>query len=208
MRSNFDVDSIVTTRRLVEVRKNYFIPPEYELYAPLSGEHPYDAFPSGFNLTTNALDASLRFPLHPVVEACLKGWQISPSQMAPNLWSYLMAFLWECYGLGIVLEQEVGVLRSSLDGAWNDRARLEGDVLSLAEVATFLEAELKVDYELGLEKIGRVNYEFGYRVAPEQLRGKYPEIAIERNPFVECHDDANVEMDLNHPFDDSAPSEK
>ncbi|RRT72745.1 hypothetical protein B296_00033711 [Ensete ventricosum] len=107
MRSNFDVDSTVTTRRLVEVRKNYFIPPEYELHAPLSGEHPYDAFPSGFNLTTNTLDAGLRFPLHPVLEGCLKGWQISPSQMAPNLWSYLMAFLWECYGLGIVVTQDL-----------------------------------------------------------------------------------------------------
>ncbi|RWW26393.1 hypothetical protein GW17_00009217 [Ensete ventricosum] len=73
------------------------------------------------------------------------------------------------------LEEEVGVLHSSLDGAWNDRARLEGDVLSLTEAATLLEAELKVEgpravavykasrgFESGLEKMGRVNYEFGY----------------------------------------------
>ncbi|RWW40731.1 hypothetical protein BHE74_00053821 [Ensete ventricosum] len=79
MRSNFDVDSTVTTRRLVEVRKNYFIPSEYELHAPLPGERPYDAFSSGLSLSTDALEAGLRFPLHPVVEACLEGWQISPS---------------------------------------------------------------------------------------------------------------------------------
>ncbi|RRT59705.1 hypothetical protein B296_00035214 [Ensete ventricosum] len=35
MRSFFNVDSTVTTRRLVEVRKNYFIPPKYELHDPL-----------------------------------------------------------------------------------------------------------------------------------------------------------------------------
>ncbi|RWW19000.1 hypothetical protein GW17_00016981 [Ensete ventricosum] len=79
MRSNFDVDSTVTTCRLVEVRKNYFIPSEYELHAPLPGERPYNAFSSGFSLSTDALEAGLRFPLHPVVEACLERWQISPS---------------------------------------------------------------------------------------------------------------------------------
>ncbi|RWW49021.1 hypothetical protein BHE74_00044862 [Ensete ventricosum] len=45
MRSFFNVDSTVTTRRLVEGRKNYFIPPEYELHVPLQGERPYDTFP-------------------------------------------------------------------------------------------------------------------------------------------------------------------
>ncbi|RWV78715.1 hypothetical protein GW17_00060268 [Ensete ventricosum] len=96
--SCFNVDSIMTTRRLVEVRKHYYIPLEYELHVPLPGEHPYNAFPSGFSLSTDALETGLRFPLHPVIEACLEGWQISPSQMAPNSWRYLVAFLWECYG--------------------------------------------------------------------------------------------------------------
>ncbi|RZR96984.1 hypothetical protein BHM03_00026110 [Ensete ventricosum] len=55
MWSNFDVDLIVTTHWLVGVRKNYFIPPEYELHAPLPGERPYDAFSSGFSLSIDAL---------------------------------------------------------------------------------------------------------------------------------------------------------
>ncbi|RZS12271.1 hypothetical protein BHM03_00043698 [Ensete ventricosum] len=86
MQSFFNVDSIVTTRRLVEVRKNYFIPLEYELHVPLSGERPYNAFPCGFSLLTDALEARLRFSLHPLIEACLKQWRISPSQMTPNSW--------------------------------------------------------------------------------------------------------------------------
>ncbi|RWW17966.1 hypothetical protein GW17_00018079 [Ensete ventricosum] len=73
MQSNFDVDSTMMTHRLVEVRKNYFIPLEYELHSPLPGEHPYDAFLNGFSLSIDALEAGLRFPLHPVIEACLKG---------------------------------------------------------------------------------------------------------------------------------------
>ncbi|RZR99254.1 hypothetical protein BHM03_00028768 [Ensete ventricosum] len=73
MRSYFNVDSTVTIRRLVEVRKNYFVPPKYKLHAPLSGERPYDTFLSGFSLSTDALEAGLRFPLHPVIEACLEG---------------------------------------------------------------------------------------------------------------------------------------
>ncbi|RWW25819.1 hypothetical protein GW17_00009816, partial [Ensete ventricosum] len=67
------------------------------------------------------------------------------------------------------LEQEVRFLRSSLDGAQDDRARLEGDVLSLTEAIAFLEAELKDEgqkavaaykasqgFESSLEKMGRV----------------------------------------------------
>ncbi|RRT62252.1 hypothetical protein B296_00043529 [Ensete ventricosum] len=119
------------------------------------------------------------------------------------------------------LEQEVGVLRSSLDGAWNDRAHLEGDVLSLTKAATLLKAELKAEgpravatykvsqgFESELKKMGRVSYEFGYRVMLERLWEKHPELTIEQNPFAECPDDANAEMDLNQTFDDSTSSKK
>ncbi|RZR73970.1 hypothetical protein BHM03_00030282 [Ensete ventricosum] len=104
---NFDVDSTVMTRRLVEVRKNYFILSEYELHVPLSGERPYDAFSKGFNLSPDALEAGLGFPLHPMIEVCLKGWQISPSQMTLNSWRYLVAFLWECFGSGITVTRDL-----------------------------------------------------------------------------------------------------
>ncbi|RZR77191.1 hypothetical protein BHM03_00002202 [Ensete ventricosum] len=64
MRSFLNVDSTVTTRRLMEVRKNYFVPPEYELNTLLLGERPYNAFPSGFSLSIDALEAGLKFPLY------------------------------------------------------------------------------------------------------------------------------------------------
>ncbi|RRT64300.1 hypothetical protein B296_00029613 [Ensete ventricosum] len=97
------------------------------------------------------------------------------------------------------LEQEVDILRYNLDGALDDRARLEGDVLSLIEATVLLKSELKAEgpkaviaykasrgFESGLEKIGRVSYEFGYRVALEQLHGKHPEIEVEQDRFTEC----------------------
>ncbi|RRT82776.1 hypothetical protein B296_00000096 [Ensete ventricosum] len=91
----------------------------------------------------------------------------------------------------------------------------------LTEAEAFLEAELKTEgqkamvtykasrgFESILEKMGRVSYEFGCRVALERLRGKHPDITIEQDPFAECSEDANVEMDLNQPFDNGITSEK
>ncbi|RZR81137.1 hypothetical protein BHM03_00007315 [Ensete ventricosum] len=90
MQSFFNVESIMITHRLVDVRKNYFIPPEYKLHVPLPGERPYDTSPCDFNLSTDTLEAGLRFLLHPIIKACLEEWGITPSQMAPNSWRYLM----------------------------------------------------------------------------------------------------------------------
>ncbi|RRT35243.1 hypothetical protein B296_00039447 [Ensete ventricosum] len=66
MRFFFNVDSIMTACRLVKMWKNYFIPLEYKLHVPLLRESPYDDFPY------DDLEAGLRFPLHPVIEACLE----------------------------------------------------------------------------------------------------------------------------------------
>ncbi|RRT58903.1 hypothetical protein B296_00010985 [Ensete ventricosum] len=107
MRSFFNVESTMITHRLVDVRKNYFIPLEYELHVPLPGERPYDTSPCGFNLSTDTLEAGLRFLLYPIIKACLEEWRIPPSQMAPNSWRYLVVFLWECYGSGIVATRQL-----------------------------------------------------------------------------------------------------
>ncbi|RWV78434.1 hypothetical protein GW17_00060606 [Ensete ventricosum] len=107
MQSFFNVESIMITHRLVDVRKNYFIPPEYKLHVPLPGERPYDTSPCDFNLSTDTLEAGLRFLLHPIIKACLEEWGITPSQMAPNSWRYLVVFLWECYRSSIVATRQL-----------------------------------------------------------------------------------------------------
>ncbi|RZS18996.1 hypothetical protein BHM03_00051333 [Ensete ventricosum] len=56
----------------------------------------------GMCISVDALEASLPFPLHPLIEECLRWWRISPSQVAPNSWRYLVVFLGECRGAGII----------------------------------------------------------------------------------------------------------
>ncbi|RWV89068.1 hypothetical protein GW17_00048800 [Ensete ventricosum] len=67
MRSCFNVDSTVTTRWLIDVRKHYYVPLEYELHVSLPGQHPYDIFSNGFDQSINTLEAGVRFLLHPVI---------------------------------------------------------------------------------------------------------------------------------------------
>ncbi|RWW75637.1 hypothetical protein BHE74_00016324 [Ensete ventricosum] len=53
-------------------------------------------------ISVDALEAGLRFPLHPLIEECLRWWRISPNQVAPNSWRYLVVFIGECRGAGII----------------------------------------------------------------------------------------------------------
>ncbi|RRT53278.1 hypothetical protein B296_00049956 [Ensete ventricosum] len=119
------------------------------------------------------------------------------------------------------LELDVNTVCASLQGARDDRTRLEEDVMSLIEAVVLLEAELKVEdpkavtsykasqgFESGLEKMGRISYEFGYRVVLERFPSKHSEAAIEENPFAECPKDGNIKMDLCLPFNDITSLEK
>lgn len=39
------------------------------------------------------MDAGLRFPLHPTIFHLLAAWNLTPTQIAPNRWSYPLAIL-------------------------------------------------------------------------------------------------------------------
>ncbi|RZR70466.1 hypothetical protein BHM03_00000074 [Ensete ventricosum] len=102
MKSCHDFNSTVSLESLAMVWKRFNIPNEYVLHAPGPGQRPYHPCPEGFSISIDALEAGLRFPLHLVIEECLGWWQISPSQVALNSWCYLITFLGECKGAGIV----------------------------------------------------------------------------------------------------------
>ncbi|RRT60883.1 hypothetical protein B296_00031523 [Ensete ventricosum] len=53
-------------------------------------------------ISVDDLEVGLRFPLHPLIEECLRWWRIYPSQVAPNSWRYLVVFFGECRGAGII----------------------------------------------------------------------------------------------------------
>ncbi|RZS19380.1 hypothetical protein BHM03_00051768 [Ensete ventricosum] len=67
MKSCHDFDSIVSLESLATIRKRYSIPDEYILHVPGPGQRPYHPCPEGFSISIDALEARLRFPLHPVI---------------------------------------------------------------------------------------------------------------------------------------------
>ncbi|RZR75610.1 hypothetical protein BHM03_00000023 [Ensete ventricosum] len=114
MKSFHDFDSVVTLESLASIRKHYNVLDEYILHAPGPGQRPYHPCPEGFSISVDALEVGLRFPLHPVIGVCLDWWRISPIQMAPNSWHYLITFLEECRGSGIVLTRDLFLSRFRL----------------------------------------------------------------------------------------------
>ncbi|RWV79782.1 hypothetical protein GW17_00059034, partial [Ensete ventricosum] len=81
MMSHHDLDSAVTEGSLAAIRARYSIPSEYGLYVPEPGQRPYSLDVPGMCISVDALEAGLRFPLHPLIEECLKRWRVSPNRM-------------------------------------------------------------------------------------------------------------------------------
>ncbi|RWW88787.1 hypothetical protein BHE74_00002323 [Ensete ventricosum] len=102
MKSYHDIASVISEEFLESIRECYNIPEGYALRAPSPKQRPYQTQPSEISISVDALEAVLHFPLHPTIVKCLRWWRTSPSQMAPNSWRYLIAFLGECRGAGIV----------------------------------------------------------------------------------------------------------
>ncbi|RWV77652.1 hypothetical protein GW17_00061490, partial [Ensete ventricosum] len=84
-------------------RTHTWVPRYSDAFNALGGFWGDDAFSDapGMCVSVDALEASLWFPLHPLIEEC-RWWRISPSQVAPNSWRYLVVFLDECQGAGII----------------------------------------------------------------------------------------------------------
>ncbi|URD74217.1 Putative gypsy type transposon [Musa troglodytarum] len=97
-----DQDSILDERMVGILRRRYGIPEEFNLLAAEAGQRAFDPVPKGFALTADALEAGLRLPLHPFIVSCISLWRILPSQITPNSWRYLVAFLGECHYANIV----------------------------------------------------------------------------------------------------------
>ncbi|RRT61166.1 hypothetical protein B296_00005508 [Ensete ventricosum] len=102
MKADHDLDTAVTDGSLAVIRGQYSIPVEYGLHVLLPGQRPYSSDALGMCITVDALEAGLRFPLHLLIEECLRWWRISPSQVAPNSWRYLVVFLGERRGARII----------------------------------------------------------------------------------------------------------
>ncbi|RWW20957.1 hypothetical protein GW17_00014900 [Ensete ventricosum] len=93
MKSCHDVVSVIGEEALGPIRECYSILEEYVPRAPLVKLRPYNVRSSEISISMDALEVDLHFPLHPTIVECLRWLGISPSQMAPNSWRYLIAFL-------------------------------------------------------------------------------------------------------------------
>ncbi|RZS15195.1 hypothetical protein BHM03_00047000 [Ensete ventricosum] len=102
MKADHDLDTVVTEGSLAMIRGWYSIPAEYGFHVPRPGQRPYSSDAPDMCISVDALEAGLRFPLHPLIKECLRWWRISPSQVAPNSWRYRVVFLGECRGAGII----------------------------------------------------------------------------------------------------------
>ncbi|RWW36460.1 hypothetical protein BHE74_00058518 [Ensete ventricosum] len=62
-------------------------------------------------------------------------------------------------------------------------------------------------FKEGLKRMGRVTYEYDYRVALARFRSLHPDSEVEEDPFTIRLEDDSVPMERQQAFDDSAPPE-
>ncbi|RRT66938.1 hypothetical protein B296_00006071 [Ensete ventricosum] len=120
MKADHDLDTTVTEGSLTVIRERYSIPTEYGLHVPQPGQRPFSSDTPGMCISVDALEAGLQFPLHPLIEECLKWWRISPSKVAPNSWRYLVVFLGECRGAGIIPTRDLFMACFRICKNWGD----------------------------------------------------------------------------------------
>ncbi|RZS23331.1 hypothetical protein BHM03_00056244 [Ensete ventricosum] len=62
-------------------------------------------------------------------------------------------------------------------------------------------------FKEGLKRMGRVTYEYGYRVALARFRARHPNAKVEEDSFTIHPEDDLVAMERQQAFDDSVPPE-
>ncbi|RRT72257.1 hypothetical protein B296_00003036 [Ensete ventricosum] len=60
-------------------------------------------------------------------------------------------------------------------------------------------------FKSGLEKMGRVSYEFGYKIVVTHFQTKHLGLEVEENPYTTLLEDDDVLMEVEVPFDDNDP---
>ncbi|RRT55414.1 hypothetical protein B296_00019779 [Ensete ventricosum] len=71
--------------------------------------------------------------------------------------------------------------------------------------ATIAQYKESPDFKLGLKTMGRINYEFRYKIALRCFWTKHPGLEVEEDPYATLPEDDNVPMEVEVPFDDSDP---
>ncbi|RZS19968.1 hypothetical protein BHM03_00052430, partial [Ensete ventricosum] len=72
---------------------------------------------------------------------------------------------------------------------------------------TVVQYKESLGFKEGLKRMGRVTYEYGYRVALARFHARHPNAKVEEAPFTIYPEDDLVPMERQQAFDDSVPPE-
>ncbi|RWW73213.1 hypothetical protein BHE74_00018931 [Ensete ventricosum] len=118
---------------------------------------------------------------------------------------------WELY----TLPSEVLLARAAKEMvlAWVRAQRMDDELLQSVKAPESARAELprqaiddykeSAGFKEGLKRMGRVTYEYDYRVALARFRSLHPDSEVEEDPFAVQPEDDLVPMERQQAFDDS-----
>ena len=116
-------ESVLTQDDLRTLHGFYFILAEFEIKLAGPGERVDRPPPSCLGVYEEALKASLRFSLHSFVVQLMNVYHLSPAQIVPNSWRFVIGFFSLCFLLGV--EPLISLFRAyyllkavAKDGSW------------------------------------------------------------------------------------------
>ncbi|RRT68843.1 hypothetical protein B296_00023425 [Ensete ventricosum] len=111
----------------------------------------------------------------------------------------------------------LGDAQQLLREARNRARRMDDELLQAVKDLESARAELprqsvaqykeSLGFKEGLKRMGRVTYEYGYRVALARFRARHPDANVEEDQFTIHPEDDLVPMERQQDFDDSIPPE-
>ncbi|KAL2474635.1 Plus3 domain-containing protein [Abeliophyllum distichum] len=97
-----DVPSIMVEEDLTKLREAYRIPEDIELILPEPNERACFPRRGCTALHLNAFVSGMRLPLHPMFRRILRAYDLAPTQVSPNGWSWMVGgmYLWFRHSFG------------------------------------------------------------------------------------------------------------
>ncbi|RRT75465.1 hypothetical protein B296_00006629 [Ensete ventricosum] len=115
------------------------------------------------------------------------------------------------------LEKELYEVQRLLKEARVRARKMDDELLQAAKELESARAELPkqtivqynelLGFKEGLKMMGRVTYEYGYRVTLARFHARHPDAEVEEDPFTIHPEDDLVPMERQQAFDDSVPPE-
>ncbi|RWW66062.1 hypothetical protein BHE74_00026588 [Ensete ventricosum] len=122
------------------------------------------------------------------------------------------------------LQADNAKLKSGLDElarysrAKSDHRKADDELLRLLRENETLKIELpsksiannkqSIEFKWGLQRMGQVFYEYGYRVALARFHDRYPDLEVDNDPFTEKPEDNLVPMETRQEYDVFIPPEE